>query len=459
MAKLRTQQTTLGSPNGLTGRPSQGGGYQLQPGQVMMGNQPSVPTATPGSYITQTQQTPGQAPVVSQGSAPWTPPGVPPPATTGWGQYTPEGFDANKMSSGHSTPKYQIGQALSNFDYSQGITEDVLNALRGLGIGDVRQLSKDKVEFYGNVDPRFEGKTTIDLLRGASGPGGPQAWQYGLDDGPAAQVASQAPAFQMPQLNLGGGGGGSRASSSASSSVDPFGGSGVRLADGSWVPNDHPDAAGAKWAGGGGGGTSSSRPFMGDDVRGKIMELLNTGGQFNTNLLNSRAETLREQLEGTRNIESQTLDAVLADRGLTGGANIQARMNQGERLNQQHATQLRQLVSDESQMASDRMMQALTTGAGMTIEEANQAVDWFNAQANRDVGMGQVANAARGNEIDQLLGLGNLGLGQATLSSNYALGQGRLGLDAQLGMGGLQNDWLSTMAQIMGLQANQTPAG
>ncbi len=439
------RQSRLGSSNGLEGKPTIGGLPTALPGQTQMGNQPvGVPSGT--STTENGTQVPNSAI---------------------WGQYTPEGYDLDKMQNGQDSPKYQIGRALSNFDYTQGITPEVIAALQALGLGDVMQLSKDKIQFTGNVDPRFEGYTTIDLLRGANGPGGPQAWQYGLDL--PDETGGDTSGFSVPPLSSllqglsiqGGGGGqsGYQAQQSASQSPGP---GWVRLASGDWVPSDNPLANGAKWVeqGAGTGGSSSTKPYMGDDIRATIQELLQAGGQFNSRIMDLRTEGLREDLERSRAVETDTLDAVLADRGLTGsGADIAARTNMGERIGSANATALRDLTVSESQAASDRMMQALVTGAGMTISDAQQAVDWFNAQTGREVGQGNVANAARANQIDELLGLGNLGLGQATLASNDALGRGSLGLQAQLGLGNQQIAWLEMMARILGQQSAQTPAG
>lgn len=97
----------------------------------------------------------------------------------GAGAFGLEGYDADKLASGHDSPKYQIGRTISQFDPSKGITPEVIAALNELGLGTFEALDGDKVRVTGNVDPRFEGATTIDLIRAFSGPGADPNWQYG----------------------------------------------------------------------------------------------------------------------------------------------------------------------------------------------------------------------------------------------------------------------------------------
>jgi hypothetical protein len=60
-------------------------------------------------------------------------PATQPSATnySSWGGSSVAGLDANKVQSGHDSPKYQIAKVLSNFDPTKGITGEVLNAFRG----------------------------------------------------------------------------------------------------------------------------------------------------------------------------------------------------------------------------------------------------------------------------------------------------------------------------------------
>lgn len=439
---VKTNTAAIGSTNGLTGNPTPEGLPTAGPGQIMHGNQPGVPP-----------------------SAGWVAPNTPPPATTPttWGANTPLGFDPTKMASGHDSPKYQIGQVLSNFDYKQGITPELLAALNGLGLGTFNQLDADEVEVTGNVDPRFEGFTTIDLIQDAANGG--SAWQYLTEGGGGGNAAPTLPNLSGVQGVLGalGSGGGGGGNSAPAGPTPPKPAPDWVWTGSGWVPPSHPLAANPQPEPGsqGGGtttGSSSSAPLMGNEIRETIMNLLQTGGQFNQNLLDQRAESLREGLERQRGVETSTLDAVLADRGLTGsGADIEARVNMGERLGSQYGTALRDLTSDEARAADQRMMQALQTGAGMTISEAQQAIDWYNAATGRTSVENQARQAGEDLELRRLLGLGNLGLGQAQLEANYLLGQGGLAVQqAQLGQNSMQA-LVQQLLQSLGIQAGSTP--
>lgn len=92
-----------------------------------------------------------------------------------------EGFDWNKMNSGHNSPKYQFGRVFSNFDPQGGITQAMLDQLNQLGLGTVSgKIGGDKIQLSGNIDPRFEGITQFDIKRDLEGDGG---WQWGAITG------------------------------------------------------------------------------------------------------------------------------------------------------------------------------------------------------------------------------------------------------------------------------------
>jgi hypothetical protein len=93
-----------------------------------------------------------------------------------------EGFDSGKLAN-KEDPKYDIGRVLSNFDPRQGVTGDVLKALNGLGIGQFSG-SGDKLHIA-NGDPRFDGVSDLDVVRGFHDPTGGGGWQYGVEGGPS----------------------------------------------------------------------------------------------------------------------------------------------------------------------------------------------------------------------------------------------------------------------------------
>lgn len=92
-----------------------------------------------------------------------------------------EGFDWNKMNSGHNSPKYQFGRVMSQFDPKGGITQGMLDQLNQLGLGTVSgKIGGDKISIGGSVDPRFQGITEFDIIRDLENGGG---WQWGAITG------------------------------------------------------------------------------------------------------------------------------------------------------------------------------------------------------------------------------------------------------------------------------------
>lgn len=147
------------------------GGYERVGGQwVRPQSAGPLPGASPDFVYEPWQRAAENAARIENAAAPSVPPSG--------GGYRMEGFDATKLGNlEHDTPKYQIARVLQGFDPRDGITDDVLAALNRLGIGTFVRTSGDKVRVE-NADPRFQGVTEIDLVRGLKGPGGGQAWQY-----------------------------------------------------------------------------------------------------------------------------------------------------------------------------------------------------------------------------------------------------------------------------------------
>lgn len=160
---------------------------------------PTGPVATYNSLYTPENWTPnggvnGQPKIESTPTSPASPPSL--------GQYALEGFDPTKLSSGHSSPKYQIGRVLSQFDPRQGLTPELLNQLNALGIGTFSG-QRDKLHVEGG-DPRFNGLSNFDVVRDFEGNGG---WQFS-DDTPgqntstATSMGYNSPQqFSVPQLS------------------------------------------------------------------------------------------------------------------------------------------------------------------------------------------------------------------------------------------------------------------
>ena len=125
--------------------------------------------------------------------------GAAPGAAGDWSRL--EGFDHDKLNSGHDSPKYQVGRILAKYPPTPEGLRQALPELQALGIGDVAigGSKGDKLTFSGNTDPRFNGVTTFDVIR-AAGNGG-EGWQWQGEGGAAPQAAQAAPgaALSLPE--------------------------------------------------------------------------------------------------------------------------------------------------------------------------------------------------------------------------------------------------------------------
>jgi len=421
----------------------------------------------------------------------------------------PAGFDPAKWADpNHQTPKYVVGRITQSYPNTPegraAAAAEILAAFPG-----AEQIDED--DFF------FPGIGIVDIYGDAAGGTFSPQWIPDSEQQPTAGAGGGLPDLSTLLSSFSGGpatGGTGGTGGGAMNLPDPFGGTGVQLVNGDWVPADHPLANSPGAVAGGqpqnpsgsnqatppptsnappvvAGGTplpQTPAAFqdpglntgitqsdgvggggLNPDLIAALRGLLDPTSGFNETRLNQRRESLREGLEGSRTVEQQSLEAQLAERGLTGGAAASANARLGERLGVQHATQLRDLVSDESQRADERQAQAISVAAGLSIEDARRTIDRFNALTDRRnvegnlslgqdrlgldrdrlslddfLGRGQLDLGQQRISLDDLLGRGNLALGNATLASNYALGQGRLALDQQ-GQNSL------TPAQIMAM--------
>lgn len=103
-----------------------------------------------------------------------------------------EGFDADKLASGHDSPKYQVARVLQKYPSTPAGLQAALAEINALGIGtaSIGGSKGDKLSFGGNVDPRFNGITTFDVIRGAGNGGEAWTWQ---PEGGTAPVPTAAP--------------------------------------------------------------------------------------------------------------------------------------------------------------------------------------------------------------------------------------------------------------------------
>lgn len=162
-----------------------------------------------------------------------------------------------------------------------------------------------------------------------------------------------------------------------------------------------------------GGGTAAASTGLGfgDDLKNALKGLF-PGGMFNQDVVNTRTQGARENLERFRKSQSQGDNAVLAARGLMGsGAEQTAQNRLSSNIADQYGTQVNDIYANESQNADSRMAKALELATGMSIADAENSIAQYRAQNDLELGRGQLA------------------LGNRTADQNYSLGQGRLALD------------------------------
>lgn len=143
------------------------------------------------------------------------------------------------------------------------------------------------------------------------------------------------------------------------------------------------------------------------------------GGMFNQDIVNRRTDSARADIERARKSFGANNAAALAERGLIGSGPEQTAQNSlDERMYDQYLQQSSDIYANESENADQRMMQALQIAAGMSAEEAKNAVDWFRAQNDFTLGQGGLA-------LGNLNAVNDYNLGMA----NYGLNRDKLGYD------------------------------
>lgn len=309
--------------------------------------------------------------------------------------------------------KYDVMHTLDNFDPRKGFTGDVLSALNGLGYGDFSSSGKDSLSLHNAKNA----KDAADF--------NDQDWIYAFDANNDAT-----------KWNFGGGG---VADAEAAK----------QLGQGNAATLGYQTQGGP---GGGGGGSSSysSGPGFNADTLKNALAGLFPNGAFNQDLVNRNVDNVRGAAEKARKSRLATNQALLADRGLIGsGPESRAYQNMDEDLFNTEMGGINDAYANESNNASARMMQALQIGAGMTAEEARNAVDWFSAQSQDRLGQGRLA-------LDRYQGDQATGLGYYNAGNNFTLGSGRLALDNStasnnynlaVGQYGLQRDQLQYQLQ------------
>lgn len=345
----------------------------------------------------------------------------------------PAGYDPSKWADPtHQTPKYVWGRiaeearASGADNWEQIAIDNFIKAYPG-----TQQISGDAF-----MTPWGE---SIDPFRDFGGESGTQWMVRGDDGGGGSGFDLSSLLSQFAPMGAAGASAASGAAQSVGSDVDPFAaiGGGVRLADGGWVPKDHPLASGPKWQGGAttttSGGTTTTGPQAPQggmqSLYDTIGRLLGQGAGLNDDILNRRVESARETLERQRNAELDTMQGQLSARGLLGqGAEVEGTGRVNERIADMFGGQVRDIYADESARSDERLLRTMSIAAGLSADDADRLVDWFNAQTGRDVGMGQIAADRERTGVQRELGLGDLGQRAADLALRRDLGFGDLGL-------------------------------
>jgi hypothetical protein len=311
----------------------------------------------------------------------------------GWGSYGYSGLNQNKVDAGHDSPKYQISQVLSNFDPRKGITGEVLEALNKLGLGTFSGQD-DKLYVGGNVDSRFGDVLSSDMVTGfKTGNGTWGAWGSPLDGGgqaPATSAPSYTPisyAAQSPSA------GGSTPNMSNVTVVqvggdgDPFGGNGVKLSTGDWVPKDHPLAQQAQGNVTGQSSSHTGIPASTDKdlllktIRDRMTQDLNIDP--NDPIIKNQVDHYGAKQENTRSRYMSEMAEKLSAQGLgaSGRLNNEQRFadEQSARSQGEFQAELmgRELLTrrNEIQQAIDSMANVLTESERQALQRELSAAD------------------------------------------------------------------------------------
>lgn len=167
------------------------------------------------------------------------------------------------------------------------------------------------------------------------------------------------------------------------------------------------------------------------------------GGGLNTDVLNRRFDSARDQITAAGKRTRANNEAALASRGLIGdGPEITAQNRLDERLLATENNALNDIFADESENADARMMQALGLATGLESDMMRNAVDQFRANTERDLGFGNL-------DLNRMLGSGRLAIDNMGSVNDYNLGLGRLQLDRDKLINDIENGDIDRLLQLI----------
>jgi hypothetical protein len=200
--------------------------------------------------------------------------------------------------------------------------------------------------------------------------------------------------------------------------------------------------------GGGGGGGGG---FHGD-IHAELAKLF-PDGAFNKNALNARVSNLSDILNRNRKSQMATNSAFLADRGQSknDGTFGTSAGNLETRLNENFNAGVNDAFAHESDLADQRMIQALSLATGLTADEAKNAVDMARINSDSSLGWGNIALGNKNADINRELGQGNIGLGYYRAGNDYDLGLGNLGLGRDTLNSNIHNASIDQLLNLFGI--------
>lgn len=295
------------------------------------------------------------------------------------GTYMPGGVDINKWNDPkHATPKYLVLRLLSMFPPTPAGLKDAMSMLRELD-PDARLIGLDTIDLP-NLLKNYGGGT-VDVITSAHSGG--TGWQWGWNDPNAGAEGGGGTGgtggtgggggFTLPNLGGGGGGGG----------IPGFGGGGEINVE---------EAIRKILASGG----VSTDPLT---VKAKtaLQTIIEGMGALEPGNVNRRIESARETLEGGRRAMLEQTRANLADRGLISlhgspqGSEADSIARISDRLGQEFAGAQRDIITEESHNADQRLQSALATAANISQGEAQTMLGALGAGNQRNATLAQIA--------------------------------------------------------------------
>ena len=357
----------------------------------------------------------------------------------------PAGYDAGKWADPlHQTPKYVWGRIAEEArasgapNWEQIAIDNFIKAYPGT----VQESADSFITPWGeSIDPfrDFGGESgTQWMVRGAGGGGAPSGFSL-----------SSLFGSRTPSAPSGGG-------APAPTGGHPFADPGFQAVMNAIGPAHPQYAEYQAWLAAGGAGAPGSSASGGSASGGPVApqggmqslydaigRLLGQGGGLNDDILNRRVESARETLERQRNAELDTMRGQLSSRGLLGqGAEYEGTGRVNEGIADKFSGAVRDIYADESARSDERLLRTMSIAAGLSADDADRLVDWFNAQTGREVGLGQIAATRERTGVERELGLGELGIKAEDLGLRRDLGFGQLGLQ-EYGLGLDHNRWLN----------------